>query len=71
MIHEFNNPIPVKTIHGNGYAIYVRDGGTYENDIWCVALCKGGFIRHYRSDQIVMHHNMTFDVTKNETHTIT
>ena len=71
MIHEFNNPIPVKTIHGTGYAIYVRDGNTYENDIWCVALCNGGIIRHYRSDQIVMHHNMTFDITKNETHTIT
>lgn len=65
MIHEFNNPIPV-IVEGDkeGYAIYVRDGGTYENDIWCVALCDGGIVRHYRSDQIIMYSNATFDVCK-------
>jgi hypothetical protein len=67
MIHEFKNPIPVVTkTHGLGYAIYVRDGSTFENDIWCVALCNGGIIRHYTTDQIYMHSNLTFTITKNE-----
>ena len=43
MIHEFNNPIRV-VVEDNkkGYAIYVRDGGTFENDIWCVVHREGG-----------------------------
>lgn len=65
MIHEFNNPIPVVVEDGKeGYAIYVRDGGSFENDIWCVALCDGGIVRHYRSDQIRLHNNATFDLCK-------
>jgi len=71
MIHEFKNPIPVVTKeHGDGYAIYVRDGSTFENDIWCVALCNGGIIRHYCTEQIRMHSNLTFDITKNENSSI-
>lgn len=62
---EFKNPIPVLTEDGiGGYAIYVRDGGTFENDIWCVVLCEGGIVRHYRSDQIRIHANATFDIVK-------
>lgn len=63
---EFSKPIPVMVINTkeNGYAIYVNDGGTYENDIWCVVLENGGYIRHYRSDQIVIHANATFDIKK-------
>jgi len=62
---EFKNPIPV-IVEGNkeGYAIYVRDGGTLENDIWCVVICDGGQVRHYRSDQIYIHNNATFDIIK-------
>jgi hypothetical protein len=48
---------------GDGYAIYVRDGGTWENDIWCVVLEKSGSILHFRSDQIRMFKNATFDIT--------
>jgi hypothetical protein len=66
MIHEFNNPIPVIVENDKqGYAIYVRDNGTFENDVWCVALCDGGIVRHYRSDQILIHHNATFGLQKN------
>lgn len=62
---EFKNPIPVVVEDDkDGYAIYVRDGGTFENDIWCVVLCNGGFVRHYRSDQIKIFANSTFDITK-------
>ena len=43
MMLEFQKPIPV-VVEGNkeGYAIYVTNGGTFENDIWCVVLCDGG-----------------------------
>jgi hypothetical protein len=64
---EFQNPIPV-IVEGNkeGYAIYVTNGGQFENDIWCVVLCDDGIVRHYRSDQIRVHHNGTFDIKKTE-----
>lgn len=62
---EFKNPIPVITSDGQeGYAVYVQSGGTFENDIWCVVLCQGGYIRHYRSDQLRMYFNATFDIKK-------
>ena len=62
---EFKNPIPVIVEgHKEGYAIYVTNGGTFENDIWCIVLCDGGIVRHYRSDQIKIHHNTTLDLTK-------
>jgi len=62
---EFKNPIPV-IIEGNkeGYAIYVRDSGTFENDIWCVVHCENGIVRHYRSDQIKIYKNSTFDIMR-------
>ena len=60
---EFKQPIPV-IVEGNkeGYAIYVVNSGMFENDIWCVALCEGGIVRHYRSDQIKIHYNGTFKI---------
>ena len=64
---EFKTPIPVIVEENKeGYAIYVTNGGTFENDIWCVVLCEGGDIKHYRSDQIKMHNNLTFDIIKNK-----
>jgi hypothetical protein len=67
MFLEFTNPIPVLTVDNQeGYAIYARDGGTFENDIWTVVLCNGGIIRHYRTDQIKVHKNLTFDIKLNE-----
>ena len=64
---EFKTPIPV-VVESNkeGYAIYVTNGGQFENDIWCVVLCEGGFIRHYRSDQIFMHNNATLGIFKKD-----
>ena len=66
MFLEFTNPIPVVTELGDGYAIYVRDGGSLENDIWAIVLCDGGFVKHFRSDQIKIHCNGTFDIIKSE-----
>ena len=60
---EFRKPIPVVVEQNKeGYAIYVVNSGTFENDIWCVVLCEGGIVRHYRSDQIKIHINATFDI---------
>ena len=62
---EFSSPIPVIVEEiKQGYAIYVQSGGTFENDIWCVVLCDGGIVRHYRSDQIKINHNSTFGIKK-------
>ena len=66
MMLEFKNPIPV-VVEGSkdGYAIYVTNGGTFENDIWCVVLCDGGIVRHYATDQIKIYANSTFGINKN------
>ena len=66
MIHEFNNPVPVKTPHGEGYAIYVESGGMFENDIWTVCLCDSGEIKHYNTTQITMCKNGTFDIKEKQ-----
>ena len=64
MMLEFKNPIPVITPMGEGYAIYVTSSGTFENDIWTVAMENGGNILHFRSDQLRMYQNATFDIKK-------
>ena len=62
---EFKKPIPVIVEEDKeGYAIYVTNSGTFENDIWCVVHCEGGVVRHYRSDQIKIHKNETFSIKK-------
>jgi hypothetical protein len=63
VIHEFRNPLPVVTPKGDGYAIYVRDGGTWENDVFAVVLCRGGQILHFTSSQIRVWKNGTFGIT--------
>jgi hypothetical protein len=65
MVHEFNKPIPVIVEENKeGYAIYLETSGTFENDIWCVVLCDGGVVRHYRTDQIKIYNNLTFDIIR-------
>ena len=62
MIHEFRNPIPVSTDIGYGWLMYVRDGGTWSNDIFAVVLEQDGVIRHMRTDQFKVLQNPTFDI---------
>ena len=64
---EFKNPIPV-IVEGDkeGYAIYVTNGGTWENDIWCIVHCDGGTVRHYLSNQIKIYKNGTFEINDKE-----
>lgn len=70
MFLEFRNPMPViivekpNTPPKEGFAIYVRDGGAYENDYWCVVLKDGGIVRHYTSAQINIEHNATLGIKK-------
>lgn len=65
MMLEFKQPIPVIVEENKeGYAIYVTNSGIFENDIWCVVLCDSGIVRHYRTDQIRIHQNLTFDIKK-------
>lgn len=63
MIHEFKNPIPVKTDIGYGWLMYVRDGGTWSNDVFAIVLEKDGVIRHMLTDQFKVLQNPTFDIT--------
>jgi hypothetical protein len=61
---EFKNPIPVVTPLGNAYAIYTTNSGTFENDVWTVCLEDEGRILHFRTDQLKIHSNATFDIKK-------
>ena len=66
MFHEFKNPIPVETEIGYGYLLYVRDGGTYCNDVFAVVIEKDGVIRHMLTHQFSIIRNDTFDIRKDE-----
>jgi hypothetical protein len=64
MIHEFLHPIPViiKETKQTAYAIYVVSSGTFENDIWTVAVCDTSQILHCTTDQLLMYKNKTFGI---------
>ena len=66
MIYEFRNPIPVETDLGYGMLMYVRDGGTFSNDIFAIVLDKDGIIRHMTTDQFRLVRNDTFTIRTNE-----
>lgn len=59
---EFKDPMPVITPLGKGFAIYVRESGTFENDIWTVCLCETGDVKHFLTSQIKIEKNGTFDI---------
>jgi hypothetical protein len=42
--------------------IYVRDGGTFSNDVFAVVLDKDGVIRHMTTDQFCLLRNDTFGI---------
>lgn len=62
MIYEFRNPMPVRTPLGYGWMIYVRDGGTFSNDVFAIVQEHDGVIRHFKSDQFCVLENPTFDI---------
>ncbi len=58
--------MPVETDIGYGMLIYVRDGGTFSNDVFAVVLDKDGVIRHMTTDQFKLVRNDTFLIRTNE-----
>ena len=66
MIYEFRNPMPVETPIGYGMLIYVRDGGTFSNDVYAIVLDSDGVIRHMTTDQFQFVRNDTFEIRKNK-----
>lgn len=62
MIYEFRNPMPVETPLGYGMLVYVRDGGTFANDVFAIVLEKDGVLRHMTSDQFKFLINNTFNI---------
>ncbi|NBR32750.1 MAG: hypothetical protein EBT84_11410 [Sphingomonadaceae bacterium] len=66
MIHEFRNPMPVETELGYGMLIYVRDGGSFCNDVFAIVLDKDGVIRHMTTDQFKLVRNDTFNIRTND-----
>lgn len=62
MIHEFRNPMPVETELGYGMLIFVRDGGTFSNDVFAIVLDKDGIIRHMTTEQFKLVRNDTFNI---------
>ena len=66
MMLEFKNPIPLITLHGDAYALYVESGGMLENDIFTCVICETGEIKHYTTAQVRVRKNGTFDI-KNKT----
>jgi len=58
---EFKRPIPVKTLLGDGMAIYAVNSGTFANDVWTIVL-EDGRVRHFRTDQIKIEKNSTWDI---------
>lgn len=61
---EFQKPIPVTTIIGDAYAIYVKSNGMFEDDEWCCCLTESGQVRHFVSSQIKIWHNQTYQIKK-------
>jgi hypothetical protein len=62
MFYEFRNPMPVETPIGYGMLIYVRDGGTFSNDVYAIVLDNDGIIRHFTTDQFKFVRNDTFGI---------
>lgn len=66
MIYEFRNPMPVETDLGYGMLVYVRDGGTFSNDVYAIVLDNDGTLRHFQTHQFKFVRNDTFDIRTNE-----
>lgn len=60
-------PYPLPVLVNNkdeGYILYIKSNGMFENDEFCVVLCDGGDIRHYTSTQIKIFVNRTYGIEK-------
>ena len=66
MFYAFRNPMPVETPLGFGMLVYVRDGGTFANDVFAIVLDADGVLRHMTSDQFKFVRNDTFGVRSDD-----
>ena len=65
MISWCPSPIPVIVEDGKeAYVLYVESGSQWENDIWTCVHCDGGIVRHYTTEQVRIHQNLTFGIKK-------
>lgn len=63
MIHCFDQAIPVITLKGRGYILYVKVNGLYENDEFAIVL-ENGDLRHFLTDQFKIETNHTYNINK-------
>lgn len=64
IIHCFDQPIPVTTDLGDGYMLYVKSNGMFENDEFTCVLNDTGEIKHFLSSQIKVWSNSTYGINK-------
>lgn len=50
----------------NAYLLYVESGGQHNNDIWTVAHCDTGIVRHYNTKQVRYPKNQTFEINEKD-----
>jgi hypothetical protein len=60
----FDQPIPVVTPLGDGYALYVKSNGMLQDDEWCVTISDGGVVKHFLSKDVKIFHNATYGISK-------
>lgn len=58
--------MPVETPLGYGMVVYVRDGGSFANDVFAVVLDADGGLRHFSSEQLRFLRNDTFGIRAGE-----
>ena len=58
------SPIPVIVEGKEAYVLYIETSGMYENDVWTCVHCDGGTVRHYTTNQVIIHKNATFEILK-------
>ena len=64
MITFVDFPLPVVTEQGDGYVLYVKENGMFENDEWCVCMTVDGSVKHFVSSQIKVWRNETYGIKK-------
>ncbi len=62
MIYEFINTIHVETDIGYVLIVYVRDGGSFSNDVFAIVSEVDGKLRHFCSGQFRFLPNPTFNI---------
>ncbi|MEX2485389.1 MAG: hypothetical protein WED10_12535 [Brumimicrobium sp.] len=62
MILQLDPSLLVETPIGTGQALFVIDYGMHQNTCWVVALLKGGIIKHFDCNDVILSTNYTYDM---------